>query len=180
MAVGLHPDTSIDKVHAAYGGAVGRGTIQRLQEGGRPRLESLQKMADAIGLDVSLLMPDAQSEGAFRQAHSVSLSPFDTASLTLEEVMRLDKLPPLFELAVPDGALGPGTPQGTEFVWSTTREPAPERLVIVRDSYGQAHVREYRRGAAPGQWTAAAVVPSYPSFDGADVTLLAVSKYRET
>lgn len=50
-AVGLDADAAIDKVHAAYGHAVGRGTFQRIREGGSPRTSSLQQMAEAIGLD---------------------------------------------------------------------------------------------------------------------------------
>jgi hypothetical protein len=110
-------------------------------------------------------------------AHSMSLPAFDTPSLTFEEVtMQLTNLPPQFVFAVPDGALGAMYPKGTRFLWSTAREPMAERILLVRDQYGEAHVRQYHRGAQPGQWSAAALSPSYPSFDGSTVNVLAVAQ----
>lgn len=118
----------------------------------------------------------------YGMAQSLSLPPFKTPFIKMEDLMRLDKnaIPAMFELAVPDGALEPGIPRGTLFVWSTERQPNEDRLVIVRDKYGQDHVREYHKGHAPGAWTAAASSSRFPSFDGSEVTILAVSKYRET
>jgi transcriptional regulator with XRE-family HTH domain len=54
--VGQPTDTSIDRVHQAYGEVVGRGTIQRIQAGGMPRVASLAKMADYLGVRLDALL----------------------------------------------------------------------------------------------------------------------------
>lgn len=54
--VGLPKEASIERVMAAYGDSVGRGTIQRIRDGGDPRLASLKKMADHIRVDVRELV----------------------------------------------------------------------------------------------------------------------------
>jgi plasmid maintenance system antidote protein VapI len=71
----------------------------------------------------------------------------------------------LFVLVLRDDALAPEFPRGTAVVWSKARKPQPGRLVLVRDQYGRDHVRAYHLGRAPGQWTAAAHNPAFPSFD---------------
>lgn len=58
---GVEPDASIDKVHEAFGGSVGRGTIQRIREGGTPHLASLQRMADHLGIGVDRMIPQSVS-----------------------------------------------------------------------------------------------------------------------
>lgn len=58
-----------------------------------------------------------------------------------------------------------------------SKQPLPGSLVLVLDKHQQLHCREYRQGASPGQWVAAALNRAYASFDGADVRLMAVAKY---
>lgn len=48
--VSLPPTTSVDRVHAAYENVVGRGTIQRIRDGGQPRFASVQAMAEHLHL----------------------------------------------------------------------------------------------------------------------------------
>jgi transcriptional regulator with XRE-family HTH domain len=99
-------------------------------------------------------------------AHEVSPTYADHPTLTLEILMKLGSLPRLFLLAVPDGALGPASPKGTTYLWDTDREPTPERLIIVKDRHGHAHVRAFELGAEPGRWTARAH-GAYPSWTDA-------------
>lgn len=54
---GLGDDASVDKMHEAYP-VVGRGTIQRLREGGDPRLSSLRKIADHLRMAPADLVAD--------------------------------------------------------------------------------------------------------------------------
>ena len=178
-AVSLPPSASIDRVCDAYGNAVGHTTIQRIKEGVQPRYASLQKMADAIGVDVDrLITPEA---GASR-AHRVSHTAFDDPpTLTWEDAMRAeaDDLPAEFKMRIPDDALAPDFPRGLEIVWAVRKRPAIGSLVVVRDKHGQQHIRQYAQGSAPGHWIAAAVKPFY-SFDSITdgLTVVAVAKWR--
>lgn len=84
----------------------------------------------------------------------------------------------IFRTRLPDDALAPDFPRGTEIVWSTTRRLAPGRLVLLRDRHGHAHARLCQQGDAPGQWTGAPLQRGYLSFDSAAdrVEVLAVYK----
>jgi transcriptional regulator with XRE-family HTH domain len=146
-------------------------------EGGAERSGLTAQAAVLYGCDPHWLATGEGEPSRQGVAHRLSLPIFDTPSLTFEEVtMQLTNLPPQFVFAVPDGALGAMYPKGTRLLWSTAREPMAERILLVRDQYGEAHVRQYHRGAQPGQWSAAALSPSYPSFDGSTVTVLAVAQ----
>lgn len=91
--------------------------------------------------------------------------------------MDTDK-PALFRAALPDDAMAPDYPKGTELVWSTRQRMIPGRVVLVRDSHGRVHARECRQGSAPGEWSAAPRNAAYVTFPGASVQLLAVSRGR--
>lgn len=86
------------------------------------------------------------------------------------------ELQDLFKTLLPDDSGGPKYPRGHWIVWSTTRQPVVGRLVLVRDAHGRLHAREYHQGAAPGKWHASAPNPAYASFDGDDLTIVAVYK----
>lgn len=86
----------------------------------------------------------------------------------------------VFRAVLPDNALAPEYPKGTEIVWTTRRRLMPDRLVLVRDRHGQLHARQCHQGRGPGLWIAAAINPSYVSFDSVEdeLTLIAVYKGR--
>ena len=83
----------------------------------------------------------------------------------------------LYAFTLEDDAMGPERPKGTEFVFDVAKSPSPGSLVLVIDAHNQLHAREYRQGAKPGDWTAAAVNRAYASFEGFDVRLVATAKY---
>lgn len=70
--VSLPLTASVDVVHEAYGNAVGRGTIQRIQKGVKPQLASLHKMADKIGVSAKVFLDDEAPTQA-RQAKPPTL-----------------------------------------------------------------------------------------------------------
>jgi hypothetical protein len=84
----------------------------------------------------------------------------------------------LFVLALRDDALAPEFSCGTAVVWSKTRQPRPGRLVLVRDKYGRDHVRVYHDGRAPGQWSAVARNPAFPTFDAVEDGLQILAVHR--
>lgn len=89
-------------------------------------------------------------------------------------------VPAVFRTTLPDDALAPDYPGGTEIVWTTRRRPAPGRLILVKDRHGQAHARQCHQGRLPGQWLAAPLNPAFITFDSHEdgVELLAVYKGR--
>lgn len=52
---------SVDRLHAALGRCVGRGTIQRISEGVPPRLSSLQRIAEHLRVNVDVLLRDTSA-----------------------------------------------------------------------------------------------------------------------
>jgi hypothetical protein len=84
--------------------------------------------------------------------------------------------PSLFVLELRDDAVGPDHPKGTGIVWSKTREPRPGRLLLLRDSYEQHHVRVYSAGRAPGEWSGVALTRGYPTLGPEDAEIIAVSR----
>ena len=100
----------------------------------------------------------------------------DLPLLTWEAVMASIEVPALFRTILPDDALAPDYPRGSEVVWTTKRRAIPGRIVLVIDQHGMAHARECRQGREPTRWIAAAVNPSYVSFDSGEVRLVAVFK----
>ena len=92
--------------------------------------------------------------------------------------MEWDNVPALFKAAMPDDALAPDHPRGLVFVWSLTKRPGPNSILLLRDKHDQPHVREYHRGIEPGQWTGAVKNPAYPAFDQESATIVAVAEYR--
>jgi hypothetical protein len=54
--VKLPVEASLDRVRAAYGDVVGRGTFQRIQAGGQPQMASLAKMAEQLRIKPEALI----------------------------------------------------------------------------------------------------------------------------
>jgi hypothetical protein len=96
-----------------------------------------------------------------------------------EGLMKLDELPPLFTLAVPDAALAPKVSKGERFIFATGATPRPGVPVLVQDGDGRRYVREYAQGRGD-EWEARAENGAYVSLlSGRDgLTLLAVAKWR--
>lgn len=97
-------------------------------------------------------------------------------TISWESILSAQPLPPAFKLALPDDALAPAYPAGALFIWSTSKPARTGSVVLVRDSFGQPHVRLHAQGRTPGQWIAQATGPGFQPFDGASVTLLAVAE----
>jgi hypothetical protein len=113
-------------------------------------------------------------------AHGVSQSPFEAVPLLDREQLLNDNRPELFRFCVPDDAMAPEIPAGTEVVWTTRRRIAPGRLLLLADSHQQLHVRRCHQGDGPGAWVAGALNSAYRAFrsDEPGVHVLAVYKGR--
>lgn len=62
--VGAESGASIDRVLAAYNNVVGRGTLQRARDGKDVYLQSVQKLADHVGMSLSMFLEDDASDEA--------------------------------------------------------------------------------------------------------------------
>lgn len=97
-----------------------------------------------------------------------------------EKILTHKEVPPVFRTVLPDDALSPDHPAGTEIVWTTRRRPTPGRIILVADRHQQLHARLCRQGREPGHWIADAVNAAYTTFDSHtdDITVVAVFKGR--
>lgn len=86
----------------------------------------------------------------------------------------------LYLLAMPDDAMAPEYPKGTELQWSKSKPFQPGSVVVVRDRAGQVHARQCRQGKTVGHWIAAPMNPVYEALDsvGDGLTVLLVAAYR--
>lgn len=185
-AGGVPADASLDLVLEAYHHAVGRGTLQRIRDGDSPRTSSLQKLAEALGLDDWTRLATPPDGGA---ALAGSLDePVDHQHPPLQTwewiVTKRGPLPPRFRCEVPDDALWSstegGTPKGTPVVFvATSQPPKPGTGVIVEDRTGARYLRVYRLGLGD-HWTAAVRNPNYPALDSErdGLRIVAVAEHR--
>ncbi len=113
-------------------------------------------------------------------AQDLSQSPFEAVPLLDREQLLTNKTPELFRFALLDDAMAPEMPAGTEIVWTTRRRVAPGRLILLKDSHDQLHVRQCHQGQGPASWIATPNNPAYRSFTSSDgdVSVLAVFKGR--
>ena len=81
--VRLPDDSSIDRVHVAYGKVVGRGTIQRIHDGTLPNLSSLKSLADHLHIDVVTLQTPPSPTHAKRVSEQAEPSAADAAPVIL-------------------------------------------------------------------------------------------------
>lgn len=172
---GLEPSASVDALHQAIP-TVGRGTIQRIGDGGSPRYDSLQKIADHFLTNVPDLLgkPSEKDDPQHRREALRGVSqplrhlPIETPpTVTWESVLIVSQpLPPKFCLAVPDDALAPRTPKGTMLIFELDAKPNPGDGVLVEDRHGERHVRRYLPGLG-GAWLAGAHNDAYPQLDSA-------------
>lgn len=82
----------------------------------------------------------------------------------------------LFRMVLDDDSAAPDYQKGVEILWDTKREARHGRLVMVKDQFGQIHIRRHKQSLQPNQWTAAAINPDYISIDSDKLTLVAVFK----
>lgn len=92
--------------------------------------ESAKPVQSSTGVDHAMSLP------------TITLAP----TITMEQVMRGETLPPVFVMAVPDAALGPSYPAGTQFLWTTQNRPQTGAPIIVKDKNGQVWVRLLAEG----------------------------------
>lgn len=102
----------------------------------------------------------------------------DDLPLLAWETIVHDQTPAVFRAVLPDDALAPDYPAGTEIVWTTRRRALPGRLVLVQDRHGQLHARQCHQGRAPGQWIAAPISPAFVTFDSHEDGLRLVAVYK--
>lgn len=103
---------------------------------------------------------------------------FDDLPLLKWENIKMGNVPDTFRAVLPDNALAPNYPAGSEIVWTLKRRAAPGRVVLIRDAHGALHARVCRQGKAPGQWLAAPYHADFATFDSATdrIELVAVFK----
>lgn len=185
-AAGLPPDASIDRVLDAYQHSVGRGTLQRIRDGDSPRMASLEKLADAIGLSAvsGLLPPPLGGVGAAGSLSEPAMHEHPPLITWGDIVNSREPLPHRFRCEVPDDALWSstegGTPRGTPVVFvATSQPPTPGTGVIVEDRTGARYLRVYRLGLGE-RWLAAVRNPNYPALDSErdGLRIVAVAEHR--
>lgn len=84
-------------------------------------------------------------------AHSLSLpgTTLDAQLVEIRDIVNASSTPQFFRTAISDDANVPVLRPGCEVLWSTTRQAKPGRMVLVRDSRGDVHVRQFRQSNAP-------------------------------
>lgn len=109
-------------------------------------------------------------------AHALSygLSTVSIPTLRREDLMAREPIDALFKMQMTDDSAGHQYPPGSWIIWSTDRAPSNGKLILVKDAFGRPHVRVRHEGKLPGTWSAVAINSAYPSFDGDEVTLIAV------
>lgn len=123
------------------------------------------------------VQPGQYSLTADTQAHLMSLDKRTVPPTRTRAEIMGGTAGDLYAFKLDDDALAPDFPRGTEFVFDVRKEPTPRSVVLVLDEHQQLHAREYRQGAAPGQWIAGANNRAFQSFDSASIKLLAVARY---
>lgn len=187
--LGLPPDASIDTVHRAIGGVVGRGTVQRIREGTTSTgLGIVERIAAQIGCDASDLLADAYTPShvaseempaysrrpaaervmldrkGHMQAHGLSYKADTVPFLTKEELMSGKDLPNAFKIELPDDALGAKAPKGTKATFER-REAHWGDAVLLLDANNRPHVRVYRQ-SLDHEWEGYAANSDFATFNG--------------
>lgn len=175
--------------------------ISKLERGSILQTSAIGRIADALGVPVKWLelgdgpepqwdsktgaieVPPpsggAQSRGVVAQLLRLVTPQDEAQEVTWEVILSGAVLPARFSLAVPDDALAPRTPKGSQFLFSTTATPMDGDVVIVRAGNGRAYVRLYFAGSG-AEWEARARDPAHASLhserDG--LQLLAAATHR--
>lgn len=167
--------------------------ISKLEVGGMLKTTGIARVSEALRVSARWLElgdgpePDWEGLHTTRErsprfggvAQKLSLLSAEDAfpMLKWEAILR-DEVPELFRTLLPDDAVAPDFPSGTEVLWTTNRRAGPGRLLLVKDRHGQPHARMCRQGSAPGSWVAAALNSAFLSFAQDEIELIAVYKGR--
>jgi len=101
--------------------------------------------------------PRLRGLGAQLLSHSIeSYSP----QVTWEAIMKTEKLPATFRVAIPDDSMHPRVRRGDVLEFDTRETPRTGDGVLVRDAGGTLFFRIYRQ-AKPGAWEAHPIHPDY-------------------
>lgn len=122
----------------------------------------------------------AETPPTYVVAHEMSHLPFTLPpTLSWEAVMQSKELPARFVVQVPDAALEPNLPRGTEVVFERASQAAPGECVLVEDGQGGRYVRRYVQGVG-GAFKAQAINDAYVTLESArdGLTVLAVMAWR--
>lgn len=160
-----------------YQYAPGRDGAKNLGE------ENARKIEAAAGKHNGWLDRQHPNErpAAAEVAHDLSQWKIEHAPvITWEQLMQNEKLPTLFWAELQDDAMSPRAPRGRRICFDSTVDPSPGDGVLLADSSGGLHFRQYRAGAA-GRWIAHALNPAYQDLDSErdGLRVLAVLKAEE-
>lgn len=127
-------------------------------------------LATGVGLP-NWVEPGAASaptaNGGARLAQSVSqLGPMiEPTTIKWESIMLSRPLPALFKVVIEDDAMAPEFPRGCVVTFSTDEgEPRARDAVLVSDTEGGLHFREYQVGRGK-RWKAVAINSGYQALD---------------
>lgn len=174
-------------------------TIGNLEAGLRSQPRYIVAIANALNVDVNWLstgqggllhvggvveasQSSSKSLGFTRVDHPVILDAYTVPPRkTTEELVSGTEIGPEFTFALADEALSPDHPKGSDFIWSTTKQPAIGSVVLLADKHNLVHARIYGQGTGPDHWLATSANRAYRSFDSATdgIKLIAVAKYKE-
>lgn len=144
---------------------------------GKPRgmrSVSCRRIEEATGkpggwLDVSHITSPGRGSSAFPRKEGtmaqVMSPPFQKVAptMTWDQLMSVDILPPEFYLALRDDAMAPRAATGSKVKFTRGSDAGPGDGVLVRAPDGMHHFRELRQ--TPTGWQAFAYNPAFPSFD---------------
>jgi hypothetical protein len=93
--------------------------------------------------------------------------------------MQTSDLPDQFVIRVPDDALSPNLPRGTEVIFERAGSAHPGECVLIEDGRHQRHLRRYVQGL-DGTYTAQAINGAYVNLESVrdGLKILAVMAWR--
>jgi hypothetical protein len=118
------------------------------------------------------------SELAHPRSHwSPTMAPQDDSPRVEWGAMKVDDLPEVFLVTVPDNAMAPTIPRGYSVRFDKRLQPRAEDAVLLADTAGNWYFRQYFP-SGPGQFEARALNKDYPPMDGAGLTVVAVHTWH--
>lgn len=162
---------NLDAVHAALQGCVGRGTLQRIREGGNPTLKSMQRIAQQLGVEVSELLTSpnhvAEPRAAYGDsllAHAVSQRQAMVSPSTLVwEDLVIEDIRGQFILAIVGDALAPNYLPGQSGIWEAGSTGKPGQPVLLADAAGAFYLRLYEPRPG-GSWAGVSQRVGHPEL----------------
>lgn len=148
---------------------VGQSAIGNIERDTRGYGASVVAIARELGVTPEYLQGEAgessQTSPASGVAQNLNLAPFTVPpSTTMEELQRMNDIPAMFQLEVPDDALAPKVTRGMRLIMAAGQTARPDQVVLVRDRSGALYLRRF--GQAPGgDWRARATNEAYLSLE---------------